>query len=340
MPVTVLVGALFGDEGKGKIAAYLSHLQSPSYMVRTGAINAGHTVYHNGKEYKLRALPSGLVTFRDGKGGTAPGALISIEVLRREVELLGLSKEQVLVDERTGIIEDKHVEKERRDAHLAGKIGSTLTGVGAAMSDRVMRRLKLARDFKEEIERFATVVDLPELLYEAIDSYKVVHIEGTQGYGLSLFHGTYPYVTSRDVTASAALSEAGLSPSDASDVILVTKAFVTRVGSGPLKGELSEEEARRRGLIEFGTVTGRMRRVAPLEENLDLLKRAARANGATKLAVTKVDVLFPKAKGVTRWSDLPDEAKRWLFDLEKEVGVPICFVGTGPEALETVGCEA
>ncbi len=334
-----MVGALFGDEGKGKIAAYLSYIQSPSYMVRTGAINAGHTVYHQGREYKLRALPSGLVTFREGRGATAPGALISVEVLKKEVEELGLSRDQVLVDERTGIITEEHVERERRDAHLSGKIGSTLTGVGAAMSDRVMRRLKLAKDFKDELEKFATVIDVPSLLYDAVDSYKVVHVEGTQGFGLSLFHGTYPYVTSRDVTASAVLSEAGLSPSDVTDVVLVTKAFVTRVGAGPLKGELSEEEAKKRGLVEYGTVTGRLRRVAPLEENLDLLKRAARANGATKLAVTKVDVLFPKAKGVTSWSDLPKEAKVWLLDLEKEIGVPVCYVGTGPEAMETVGCE-
>jgi len=336
VPVRLLVGALFGDEGKGKVAAYLSFKESPYYMVRTGAINAGHTVYHQGKEYKLRALPSGLVTYK-GKGAVAPGALISVEVLRNEVETLGLSKEQVLVDEHTGIIEPEHVERERADKHLSSKIGSTLTGVGAAMSDRVMRRLKLAKDFKDELEKFATVTDVVSLLHDAVDSYRVVHVEGTQGFGLSLFHGTYPYVTSRDVTAGALLSECGLAPSDVEDVILVTKAFVTRVGAGPLKGELSEEEAKRRGLVEYGTVTGRLRRVAPLEENLDLLKRAARVNGATKLAITKVDVLFPKAKGVTRWDELPPEAKLWISDVEKEIGVPVCYVGTGPEALETVG---
>lgn len=165
---------------------------------------------------------------------------------------------------------------------------------------------------------------------------KVVHIEGTQGFGLSLYHGTYPYVTSRDVTAPALLSETGLSPSDVRDVILVTKAYVTRVGAGPLEGEISLEEAEKRGLVEYGTVTGRPRRVAPLEANLHLLKRAARANGATKLAVTKIDVLFPKTKGITSWRDLPSEVKAWLSDIEKEVGVPICYVGTGPDALETI----
>lgn len=335
----MLVGALFGDEGKGKIAAYLSFVKSPSYLVRTGAINAGHTVVHQGREYKLRAIPSGAVTYRGGKAGIAPGALISIDVLAREVQELNLSREQVLVDERTGIITEEHIKREMEDEYLSKKIGSTKTGVGAAMSDRVMRKLKLARDYKDQIERFATLVDLPSLLYDAIDSYKEVHVEGTQGYGLSLFHGTYPYVTSRDVTASAVLSEAGLSPSDVTDVVLVTKAFVTRVGEGPLNGELTEEEAKAKGLIEYGTVTGRMRRVAPLEENLDLLRRAARANGATKLALTKVDILFPKAKGATRWSDLPQEAKSWILDIEKEAGVPVCYVGTGPEALETVGCE-
>ena len=336
MPVDLIVGALFGDEGKGKIAAFKAFDERPQVMVRTGAINAGHTVLFQGIEYKLRALPSGLVTHRDGIGAIAPGALISVEVLRREVEELGLGKGSVWVDERTGIITEEHVERERSDQNLSRKIGSTLTGVGAAMSDRVLRRLRLARDYKEEIGKFATVVDLPELLYEAVDGFKLVHVEGTQGFGLSLFHGTYPYVTSRDVTAGALLSETGLSPSDVRDVVLVTKAYVTRVGAGPLEGELSEEEAKRRGLIEYGTVTGRPRRVAPLESNLHLLKRAARANGATKMAVTKVDVLFPKAKGVRSWRDLPQGVKAWLSDIEKEVGVPICYVGTGAEALDTI----
>ncbi|ABU81529.1 adenylosuccinate synthetase [Ignicoccus hospitalis] len=337
MPVRLVVGALFGDEGKGKVAAYLSFVERPEFLVRTGAINAGHTVVHMGKEYKLRALPSGTVTCDVCKAAVAPGALISVGVLANEVKELGISKERVFVDENTGIIEEEHVRREREDAHLRSRIGSTLTGVGAAMSDRVMRRLKLARDFKEEIEKYATVTDVPSLLYDAVDSYKVVHVEGTQGFGLSLFHGTYPYVTSRDVTAGALLSETGLAPSDVEDVILVTKSFVTRVGEGPLKGELSLEELQRRGMVERGTVTGRPRRAAPLEENLDLLKRAARANGATKIAITKIDVLFPKAKGVTSWSDLPPEARLWISDIEKEVGVPVCYVGTGPEALETVG---
>ncbi len=336
MPVDLIVGALFGDEGKGKIAAFMALDERPEIMVRTGAINAGHTVVHQGKEYKLRALPSGIVTHRDGVAAIPPGALISLEVLEKEVEELGLHKGSVWVDERVGIITREHVERERSDANLTGKIGSTLSGAGVAMSDRVLRRLKLARDYKEEIEKFATLVDLPPLLYDAVDSFKRVHVEGTQGFGLSLLHGTYPYVTSRDVTATALLSETGLSPSDVSDVILVVKAYVTRVGSGPLEGEISEEEAKRRGLVEYGTVTGRPRRVAPLEANLHLVKRAARANGATKLAITKVDVLFPKTKGVTTWHDLPLEVKAWLSDIEKEIGVPVCYVGTGPEAYETV----
>ena len=337
MPARLLVGALFGDEGKGKVAAYLAFKERPSYLVRTGAINAGHTVVHEGRTYKLRALPSGAVTCDVCKAAVAPGALISVEVLAKEVEELGISRERVLVDERTGIITEEHVRREREDPYLKSKIGSTLTGVGAAMSDRVLRRLKLAKDFKEEIEKYGVVTDVTSLLHEAVDSYKVVHVEGTQGFGLSLFHGTYPYVTSRDVTAGALLSETGLSPSDVEDVILVVKAFVTRVGEGPLAGELEEEEAKRRGLVEYGTVTGRLRRVAPLEENFDLVKRAARVNGATKLAITKVDVLFPKAKGARSWDDLPKEAKLWLADVEKEIGVPVCYVGTGPEALETVG---
>jgi len=168
-------------------------------------------------------------------------------------------------------------------------------------------------------------------------------IEGTQGTYLSLYHGTYPYCTSKDVTASAACSDVGVGPKKVDDVILVFKAYTTRVGAGPLPDELSWEEAQKRGWAEIATVTGRKRRAAPF--SYELAKRAVMLNGATQIALTKMDVLFPECKGVKRYEELSTEAKSFIKKIEDEVKVSVTLIGTGPDALEVVdrrekfGCQ-
>ena len=329
MPLTIVVGGFFGDEGKGKVNAYLALSDGPSIAVRCGAINAGHTVVYRGRRWKLRAVPSAFVN-PSTRLMIAPGALIRLDVLRREIEETGVAG-RLFVDRQTGVIEDRHVEYERRDAYLSGKIGSTLQGVGAAMMDRVMRRLRLAQDF-EELRAMA--VDVAEEVNRALDQGEAVLVEGTQGTFLSLYHGTYPYVTSRDTTASAFASEVGVGPRRVDEVVVVFKAFVTRVGAGPLPGELSEEEARRRGFVEYATVTGRMRRAAPF--NTELARRAVMLNSATQAAIMKLDALFPEAKGVREWGRLPPGARRWVEEVEAAIGVPVTLIGTGEEAEEMI----
>lgn len=325
----MIVGGFYGDEGKGKICAYLALRDKPELSVRTGGINAGHTVKHLGREWKLRIVPSAFVN-ETTKLLIAPGALFRLEVFWREVELTGC-KGRIWVDPKSGIITREHVEFEERDSHLSGKIGSTKQGVGAATADRVLRRLKLARDY-EELEPILTDVALK--VNEAIDEGLTVHIEGTQGFQLSLIHGDYPYVTSRDTTASGVLSEAGVGPKKVDDVIVVFKAYMTRVGGGALPGELSLEESLKKGFLEVATVTGRARRAAPF--NLDIARRAIMINSATQAAITKLDVLYPEVKGATSWDKLPREAKKWIEELEEELKIPITLIGTGEEALHTI----
>lgn len=322
----VIVDGFFGDTGKGKIAAYLALADRPSLCVRTGAPNAGHTVVIGGETHVLRTLPTCFVS-RDTKLAVAPGALIKIDVFLSEVARYGAGRSYV--DLHTGVIEDRHVEEERRNEFLMKVVGSTGQGVGAAMVERVLRVLKLAKDV-EELRPY--LADVPLMIKEHRDAGVV--IEGTQGTFLSLYHGTYPYVTSRDVTASGVLSEAGVGPKAVDEVILVFKAFVTRVGGGPLPGEVTVEEAERRGWVERGAVTGRPRRAAPF--NLDLAKRAVLLNTPTQIAVTKVDVLFKEAAGKTRWGDLPLEARRWIEHIEAELKVPVTLIGTGPEPAHMV----
>ncbi len=329
MPANVVVGGAFGDEGKGKVVAYLALADRPKAAVRTGAINAGHTVIYRGRTWKLRIVPSAFLS-ENTLLFVAPGALMRIDVFMKEVEETGVDG-RIFVDEKTGIIEEKHVRMERENEYLMKVIGSTGQGVGAAMMERVLRVLKLARDFPE-LRKY--VRDTVSMINELLDKGEIVLIEGTQGTFLSLYHGTYPYVTSRDVTASAILSEVGIGPRKVGDIILVFKAYWTRVGAGELPGELPHEEAVKRGWVEYGTVTGRPRRVAPF--NVEWARRAIMINTPTQIAITKLDVLFPDARGKRRWEDLPVEAKRWIEDLEDKLNVPITLIGTGEDAEDMV----
>ncbi|OYT26348.1 MAG: adenylosuccinate synthetase [Thermoprotei archaeon ex4572_64] len=329
MPLTVIVGGWFGDEGKGKVSAYLGVKDNPEIAVRTGSINAGHTIVHNGKTWKLRTLPCCFLN-RNIRLAIPPGALIRLDVFFKEVEETE-SRDRVWIDEKTGIIEEKHVKAERESEYLMKTIGSTGQGVGAAMVDRVLRVLKIAKDMPE-LRQYVT--DVPSRINEALDKGNLVLVEGTQGTYLSLYHGTYPYVTSRDVTVSGILSEIGVGPRKVTDIILVFKAYVTRVGGGELPGELPREEAERLGWLEIATVTGRVRRAAPF--NIELAKRAVMLNTPTQLAITKLDVLFKEARGKRRWEDLPVEAKKWIENLENELKVPITLIGTGEEVLDMI----
>jgi len=327
--VHIVVGGFFGDEGKGRIAAYLALSRRPWGSARTGATNAGHTVVYRGQVWKLRASPSSFLN-PETRLYIARGALVDLEVFLSEVEALRL-RGRIWLDYNTGIITSEHVTRERSDQHLMKRIGSTGTGVGAAMVDRVLRRLRLARDYPE-LEDLVTDTQLEML--EALDQGELLLVEASQGYWLSLYHGTYPYVTSRDTTAAAALSELGLGPRSVERITVVFKAYVTRVGAGPLPGELPHEKAVELGWAEYGTVTGRPRRVAPF--NLELAERAIRANTATDMALTKIDRVFPKARCRRSWEELPREARVWIEEVEGKLGVPVTLIGTGEDVECTI----
>lgn len=329
MPCTVVVCGFFGDTGKGKIISYLALKDDVAVAARAGVgPNAGHTVVYGGRTYKMRMLPS---TFVNEKCRLliGPGVLVNPEVLLKEVELTK-SEDRTGIDPQCTIIEPKHIEADKK-GHLAAKIKTTGTGTGPCNAERALRVTKLARDMPE-LKRF--LVDVPLEVNNAIDRGENVLIEGTQGTYLSLYHGTYPYCTSKDVTASAACSDVGVGPKKVDDVLLVFKAFTTRVGGGPLPNEISWEEAERRGWAEIAAVTGRRRRAAPF--NFELAKRAVMLNTATQAAVTKIDVLFPECKSVKSYRDLSSEAKRFIEKIEKEIDLPVTLIGTGPEVWEVV----
>lgn len=329
MSSTVVVGGFFGDEGKGKIISYLAIKDNPKIIVRGGAgPNAGHTIRDGDKTYKVRMLPSGFLN-KTAKVMIGPGVVINPSVLLKEIQDFDASG-RAFIDKHCGIIEESHLLRDSK-GELREKIGSTGSGTGPANADRAMRILKLAKDIDS---LSSLIVDVPAEINTALSLNQNVLVEGTQGTFLSLWHGTYPFVTSKDVTASGICADVGLGPKKVDEVIVVFKAYVTRVGTGPLAKELSLEEAERKGWSEFGTVTGRQRRAADFD--FDLARRAIMLNSATQISITKLDVLFPNCAGKTSFEELSTDAKSFIKNIEEKLNTPVTIIGTGPNVNEII----
>ena len=236
--VDVLIGGQFGSEGKGHIAAYLAG--EYDVLVRVGGPNAGHTVSGTEGLYTIDHLPSGTKD-TDAEILLGPGSTLHVPSLLKEVEDCRISSDRLYIDPQAMIIsEDAHRAKE---AGLRDDISSTASGSGLAAARRISGRGKistlLARDIKElrpfvgvgPDYRGKTLARL-ELAYS---QGKTVLLEGTQGSGLSLFHGAYPYVTSRDTNVAGCLAEAGISPSRVRRILMVVRPTPIRVANPPPK---------------------------------------------------------------------------------------------------------
>ena len=323
MPSTIVVGGFFGDEGKGKIISYLAQKDDPVIVVRGGAgPNAGHTIEDGNKKYKVRMLPSGFLN-KKVKLMIGPGVVVNPDVLHKEISEFGVSSRS-FVDSNCGIIEKTHTDADS-GGRLKEKLGTTGSVTGPANADRAMRTLKLAKEI-DSLKPY--LVDVAEKVNAALDGDEGVLVEGTQGTFLSLWHGTYPFVTSKDVTASGICADIGLGPKKVDDVIVVFKSYVTRVGTGTLEGELAADEVSSRGWSEVGTVTGRQRRAA--EFNFDLAKRAVMLNSATQIGLTKLDVLFSECAHKNSFESLSERAKDFITKIEDALDVPVTLIGTGP----------
>jgi adenylosuccinate synthase len=326
----VTIGGFYGDEGKGKIIAYLAINDKYNLAARGGVgPNAGHTFVQNNKEYKVRMLPSAVLN-KDTKLLIGAGVLVEPNTLLKEINTFD-AIDRTFIDFQCGIIEQHHQERDKQDNHLKETVGTTGTGTGPANADRALRKLKLAKDIPE-VALF--LEDISNSINYSIDNKENVLIEGTQGTFLSLYHGIYPFVTSKDVTASAICSDVGVGPKKIDDVLIVFKSYVTRVGEGPLANEIGTKEAKEKNWLEFGSVTGRERRAAPFDFNL--AKKSIRINSATQIALTKLDIIFPECKGVKEYSKLTKEAIKFIENIESEAGIPVTIIGTGAEINDTV----
>jgi adenylosuccinate synthase len=332
MPVTVVVGAQFGDEAKGKISDFLA--SEYRYVVRTGGgPNAGHTIHLAEGSVVLHQLACGVL--RAGVAGVSgPGMVVNpfaLEGELKDLETRHLLKGEVILSDRAHVLLPLHEiedgwEESLRSSHApASALGTTRRGIGPAYSDRygrwgirmgdLVRPSELAERLEMLYLRKAHVPGLPDraglqaslaevgarlapfirptepILWDALDRGEGILLEGAQSALLDVDFGTYPYVTSSHPTSAGALVGSGIPPPELDEVIGVTKAYATRVGTGPfpteVEGDLGEYLRREGG--ERGATTGRPRRCGWID--LVLLRYAARLNGFTSLAVTKVDVL-------------------------------------------------
>jgi adenylosuccinate synthase len=335
--VTALVGAQFGSEGKGRIAQHLAH-EYPVH-VRTGGPNAGHTIRHEGRVWKMQTIPCGWIN-PDALLVLGAGAVIDFGILQQEI--LELEKagypiaDRLFIDRNAALILRGHHDHEGGvEGTMHRVIGSTGEGVGIARMARMARGCSGLPVVDTYLNYgVAAGTDTAALLDSAMKSGKPVLLEGTQGSGLSLIHGIWPFVTSADTNAAQLFADAGLSPRDCDRVILVARTFPIRVAgkSGPLYGEVTWEELDREP--EQTTVTKKTRRIGTWDDGL--FQRAVMLNQPTDIALTFLDYMDAADTGVRRWHDLTEQTKAWVAMLEKYHRVPFTLLGTGGPDLAVI----
>lgn len=334
----MVIGAQFGGEGKGKLVSHLSIVDDADIVVRCGGPNSGHTVDYEGFRIGLRMVPAGFVNRRT-KLMLAPGALVDPKILFAEMEKCNVDSSRLMIDRNACVVKDEYAKLELEQG-LRRRVGSTASGTGVGVAKRALRDadVQLARN----VDVLGPLLgDVSKELNDALDQDKKVVVEGTQGFGLSLYHtADYPYSTSRDTTAAGFLSEAGLSPRLATEIIMGVRTFPIRVegNSGPLD-EISWDQLQKMSgcpypIFEYTTATGRTRRIGLFD--MELVKRAARANRPTYLALHGADYLDYSNKGCTRYHGLSEATTKFVENLEESLSTPVAFVGTGPKNEEII----
>jgi adenylosuccinate synthase len=342
MSLWVVVGGQYGGEGKGKISAFITQQEEIDICIRCGGPNSGHSFVNDaGQVVLLRQLPTGYIRPRTRLLIPA-GALVDLEVLKYELETFRIDPRRVGVDRNAMIIEVSDKERES-DLKLRERLSSTLCGVGSAVARRVLRGadVRTAEIASKNLSWLEPLItNVSEETNSALDKGKSVLVEGTQGYGLSLYHSdSYPKATSRDTTAAAFLSEVGLSPRLVTEIVLVFRTFPIRVSgaqAGPLNDEITWEIVQKESgyphpIHEMTTVSKKLRRVARFDWSL--ASNAVAMNRPTIIALNGLDYLLFDNEGAPCFSELSPSAREFIGRMEKDLGVPVAFCGTSPSVL-------
>lgn len=350
--ITALVGGQYGSEGKGLIAGEIA--KESNIHVRVGAANAGHTVYVDGEPFVLQQIPCAAYSNPEATLVVGPGAVISDEIMQREIEENrhwrednGYPDLDLHVDFRAHVITDELIEREQQ-SDLAERIGSTSTvakeGIGTATAARVMREAECVTAIDVEWLR-EFLDDTTGYLFQSWANDRSILLEGTQGTGLSLTTGQFPYCTSRNTTATGLAADAGVPGNAITRSILVCRTFPIRVAgnSGPFWhdskeiswGDLGVDESNERT-----TVTKLVRRVATF--SIEQVAQAAWLNGTTEIALTFADYLAPDIAGKSgpmkfdEVKDISGELGELVARIELATQRPVSMLGTGPATVVTL----
>ena len=421
MANVTVIGAQWGDEGKGKIVDWLAS-RADAVVRFQGGHNAGHTLVIDGTTYKLSLLPSGIVSgtmSMIGNGVVLDPWALRDEVAKLEAQGVEITADNLAVADNCPLILPMHRDLDglREAAAGKGKIGTTGRGIGPAYEDKVGRRairvcdLAHLDDLDPQLDRLCAhhdalragfdqpPVDREALLAELRDVADFVLrfaqpvwkrlkkvrkagakilFEGAQGVLLDVDHGTYPFVTSSNTVSGTAASGSGLGPNSTGFVLGIVKAYTTRVGSGPFPTELHDEIGQGIGERghEFGTVTGRQRRVGWFDAVL--VRQTCAVSGVTGIALTKIDVLdgldtvkictgyrlngnvmdylpshaadqaavepiyeemegwSESTVGAQSYADLPANAIKYIQRVQELIECPVALVSTSPERDDTI----
>ncbi len=421
MANVTVIGAQWGDEGKGKIVDWLA--SRADVVVRfQGGHNAGHTLVIDGTVYKLSLLPSGIVSGTlsvIGNGVVLDPWALRDEVAKLEGQGVSITDDNLAVADNCPLILPLHRDLDglRETAAGKGKIGTTGRGIGPAYEDKVGRRAIRVCDLahldsldaqldrlcahhdalragfdQPPVDRAALLDELREIapfvlrfaqpvwkrLKKVRRAGAKILFEGAQGVLLDVDHGTYPFVTSSNTVSGTAASGSGLGPNSTGYVLGIVKAYTTRVGSGPFPTELEDAIGQRLGERghEFGTVTGRKRRVGWFDAVL--VRQSCAISGVTGIALTKIDVLdgldrvkictgyrlhgkvfdylpshaadqaacepiyeemdgwHESTAGARSYAALPANAIKYIQRIQELIECPVALVSTSPERDDTI----
>lgn len=337
--VDVAVGGEYGSEGKGHVCSYLA--SDYDMLVRVGGPNAGHKAALPPREVPITYvhLPSGSAANPEARIVIGAGATIWIPRLLEEISDIGLAADRLSIDPQAMIIEPSDRVYEGRNGD---KIGSTKQGVGAATARKILGRfesaplgspVRLARDAGELA---AFVRPTAPLFEDAFARGRKVLLEGTQGTELSLHHGSYPHVTSRDTTVAGCLADAGIAPGRVRKVVMVTRTYPIRVGgeSGPIARPRSYQDISDRSGVptheiaetEVGSISNNARRIA--EFDWEQVRRAAVLNGATDIALSFSDYIDIANRDARRFEDLTDETRDFIEGVERVTNARVSLIST------------
>ena len=334
MSTTVVLGAQWGDEGKGKVTDFFA--STADYVVRfQGGNNAGHTIVVGENKIALSLTPSG-VLYPNCTPVIGSGCVVDIGFLKQELEMLNeknINTDKLVISANAHVVMPYHklLDELIEESLGENKIGTTKKGIGPCYADKIQRKGIRIQDLLDEtnfeikvrkniedvnltltriydhsplvvddiLDEFSTyrdivtnhVADASLLIANAIKNKKTILFEGAQGTLLDIDHGTYPFVTSSNTSSGNAAIGSGVGPKNIDRIVGVTKAYISRVGSGPF---LTEQNNKIGDFLiekgaEFGVVTGRRRRCGWLD--LISLKYSVRVNSLTELFITKLDVL-------------------------------------------------